>query len=194
MGLFGDILSTVGKVAVDAVKSGKAEEIIKSMAGGANGSGGFDVGSGLKAALKVGIETAAKNLGAEDGYLADAAVRIGLPKEAITTFNAVQQVSSNPTFNSMLNASGLSIPDSDTIIKLFNRAAENAAPKSIDIFTNAITNISFADAEQLLFGADNAATQYLHKNTFNQLTDAFVPAITDSRRTLKVAKVTPTAA
>ena len=30
MGLFGDILSTVGKVAVDAVKSGKAEEIIKS--------------------------------------------------------------------------------------------------------------------------------------------------------------------
>ena len=194
MGLFGDILSTVGKVAVDAVKSGKAEEIIKSMAGGANGSGGFDVGSGLKAGLKVGIETAAKNLGAEDGYLADAAVRIGLPKEAITTFNAVQQVSSNPTFNSMLNASGLSIPDSDTIIKLFNRAAENAAPKSIDIFTNAITNISFADAEQLLFGADNAATQYLHKNTFNQLTDAFVPSITDSLNTIKVANVTPTAA
>ena len=29
MGLFGDILSTVGKVAVDAVKNGKAEEIIK---------------------------------------------------------------------------------------------------------------------------------------------------------------------
>ena len=194
MGLFGDILSTVGKVAVDAVKSGKAEEIIKSMAGGANGNGGFDIGSGLKAALKVGIETAAKNLGAEDGYLADAAVRIGLPKEAITTFNVVQQVSSNPTFNSMLNASGISIPDSDTIIKLFNRAAENAAPKSIDIFTNAITNISFADAEQLLFGADNAATQYLQKNTFTQLTDAFVPSITDSLNTIKVANVTPTSA
>ena len=94
----------------------------------------------------------------------------------------------------MLNASGLSIPDSDTIIKLFNRAAENAAPKSIDIFTNAITNISFADAEQLLFGADNAATQYLQKNTFNQLTDAFVPSITDSLNTIKVANVTPTAA
>ncbi len=164
------------------------------MAGGANGNGGFDVSSGLKAALKVGIETAAKNLGAEDGYLADAAVRIGLPKEAITTFNVVQQVSSNPAFNSMLNASGLSIPDSDTIIKLFNRAAENAAPKSIDIFANAITNISFADAEQLLFGADNAATQYLQKNTFTQLTDAFVPSITDSLNTIKVANVTPTAA
>ncbi len=194
MGLFGDILSTVGKVAVDAVKSGKAEELIKTMAGGANGSGGFDVGSGLKAALKVGIETAAQNLGAEDGYLADAAVRIGLPKEAITTFGAVQQLSSNPAFNSILKTSGLSIPDSDTIIKLFNRAAENAAPKSIDIFADAITKISFADAEQLLFGADNAATQYLHKNTFNQLTDAFVPSITDSLNTIQVANVTPTAA
>lgn len=188
MGLFGNILSMAEK----AIKDGTAEKVINAISGAKNGNGSFDIGSGLKAALQVGIETAAKNLGAEDGYLADAAVRIGLPKEAVTTFGAVQSIASNQTFNSLLNASGLSIPDSDTIIKLFNRAAENAAPKSIDIFVNAITNISFADAEKLLFGEDNAATQYLHTNTFDQLTNAFVPSITDSLNTIKVANVTPT--
>lgn len=175
-----------------AIKDGTAAEVINAITNAKNGGGSFDIGSGLKAALKVGIETAAKNLGAEDGYLADAAVRIGLPKEAITTFNAVQSIAGNQTFNSMLNASGLSIPDSDTIIKLFNRAAENAAPKSIDIFVNAISNISFSDAEKLLFGEDNAATSYLRTNTFDQLTNAFVPSITDSLNTIKVANVTPT--
>lgn len=188
MGLFGNILSMAEK----AIKDGTAEKVINAISGAKNGNGSFDIGSGLKAALQVGIETAAKNLGAEDGYLADAAVRIGLPKEAVTTFGAVQSIASNQTFNSLLNASGLSIPDSDTIIKLFNRAAENAAPKSINIFVNAITNISFADAEKLLFGEDNAATQYLHTNTFDQLTNAFVPSITDSLNTIKVANVTPT--
>lgn len=188
MGLFGNILSMAEK----AIKDGTAAEVINAITNSNSKGGGFDIGSGLKAALKVGIETAAKNLGAEDGYLADAAVRIGLPKEAITTFGAVQSIASNQTFNSMLNASGLSIPDSDTIIKLFNRAAENAAPKSIDIFVNAISNISFADAEKLLFGEDNAATSYLRTNTFDQLTNAFVPSITDSLNTIKVANVTPT--
>ncbi len=188
MGLFDNILSMAGK----AIKDGTAAEVINAITNAKNGGGSFDIGSGLKAALKVGIETAAKNLGAEDGYLADAAVRIGLPKEAITTFNAVQSIAGNQTFNSMLNASGLSIPDSDTIIKLFNRAAENAAPKSIDIFVNAISNISFSDAEKLLFGEDNAATSYLRTNTFDQLTNAFVPSITDSLNTIKVANVTPT--
>ncbi|MCQ2217517.1 MAG: DUF4197 domain-containing protein [Paludibacteraceae bacterium] len=190
MGLLGNIVSSLSSVASEAIKNGSAQELINSITGANCGS--FDIGSGLKAALKVGIETAAKNLGAEDGYLADAAVRIGLPKEAVTTFGVVQSLSSNPSFNSMLNATGLSIPDSDTIIKLFNRAAENAAPKSIDIFVNAITNISFADAEKLLFGEDNAATTYLHANTFTQLQDAFVPSITDSLNTIKVANVTPT--
>lgn len=193
MGLLGNIVSSLSSVAKEAIRNGSAQELVNAVAGAAKG-GSFDIGEGLKAALKVGIETAARNLGAEDGYLADAAVRIGLPKEAVTTFGVVQSLSANDTFNSILNATGISIPDSDTVIKLFNRAAENAAPKSIDIFVNAISNISFADAEKLLFGEDNAATSYLRGNTFVQLQDAFVPSITDSLNTIKVANVTPTEA
>ena len=141
--------------------------------------------------MKLGLETAAANLGKEDGYLADAAVRIGLPKEALTAFSAVQSLSNNPAFNSILSASGVSIPTADTIVTLFNRAAENAAPKSIDIFVDAITGMSMGEAKTILFGEDNAATTYLRNNTLTQLQGAFNPSITDSLNKVQIANVTP---
>jgi hypothetical protein len=181
------VLSTVNK----ALKSDAAQQIISAVTQAANNGGNFDIADGLKAALKVGIETAATNLGKEDGYLADAAVRIGMPKEALSAFSAVQSLSNNPAFNSLLSASGVSIPTSDTIITLFNRAAESAAPKSVDIFVDAITGMSIADAKTILFGADNAATTYLRNNTITQLQGAFNPSITDSLNKVQIANVTP---
>lgn len=185
-------LSSVINTASDILNSDAAKQVIGAINGNAGGS--VDIASGLKAALKVGIETAAKNLGAENGYLADAAVKIGLPKEAITTFGAVQSLASNQAFNSVLNATGVSIPSSDTIITLFNRAAENAAPKSVDTFVNAITSMSIADAKNILFGEDNAATTYLKDNTYTNLQSAFMPSITNSLNSIQVANITPTQA
>lgn len=186
-------LSSVINTASDILNSDAAKQVIGAINNGGTG-GSVDIASGLKAALKVGIETAAKNLGAENGYLADAAVKIGLPKEAITTFGAVQSLASNQAFNSVLNATGVSIPSSDTIITLFNRAAENAAPKSVDTFVNAITNMSIDDAKNILFGEDNAATTYLKNNTYTSLQSAFMPSITNSLNSIQVANVTPTQA
>jgi hypothetical protein len=51
--------------------------------------------TGLKSALKVGIDTAAHDLSQKDGYLADAAVKIGVPDEAATTFKAINYLSKN---------------------------------------------------------------------------------------------------
>ncbi|MBO7427260.1 MAG: DUF4197 domain-containing protein, partial [Paludibacteraceae bacterium] len=186
MGLLNDVFSTISKVA----KSDAAKEIINSI----NGGGQIDIAAGLKAALKVGIETAATNLGKKDGFLADAAVRIGIPEEALSVFNAVQSLAQNPAFNSLLNSAGASIPSSDTVITLFNRAAEDAAPKSVDIFANAITSMGIADAKNILFGADNAATTYLKENTFTQLQNAFMPAINNSLGSVQIANTTPLAA
>jgi hypothetical protein len=50
MGLLNDVFSTISKVA----QSDAAKEIINSI----NGGGQIDIAAGLKAALKVGIETA----------------------------------------------------------------------------------------------------------------------------------------
>ena len=186
MGLLNDVFSTISKVA----QSDAAKEIINSL----NGGGQIDIAAGLKAALKVGIETAATNLGKKDGFLADAAVRIGIPEEALSVFNAVQSLAQNPAFNSLLNSAGASIPSSDTVITLLNRAAEDAAPKSVDIFADAITGMGIADAKNILFGADNAATTYLKENTFTQLQDAFMPTINNSLGSVQIANTTPLAA
>ena len=195
MGLFDNInLNSVLNTAKDILNSDAAKQVINAVNSSSAAGGNVDIASGLKAALKVGIETAAKNLGQTDGYLADAAVKIGLPKEALTTFGAVQSLSQNAAFSSLLNSAGVNIPDSNTITTLFNRAAENAAPKSIDVFVNAITGMSIDDAKNILFGQDNAATSYLKSNTYTQLQSAFMPSITDSLNTIKVANVTPTQA
>lgn len=45
------------------------------------------------------------------------------------------------------------------------------------IFKNAITNITFNDAVNILHGADDAATQYLKTQTYTQLNGAFKPHI-----------------
>ncbi|MBO7427932.1 MAG: DUF4197 domain-containing protein, partial [Paludibacteraceae bacterium] len=100
----------------------------------------------------------------------------------------------NPAFNSLLNSAGASIPSSDTVITLLNRAAEDAAPKSVDIFADAITGMGIADAKNILFGADNAATTYLKENTFTQLQDAFMPTINNSLGSVQIANTTPLAA
>lgn len=199
MGLLDDVLSTVSKVAksdvgkelINSIGNDKAKNLINAISGAEQP---LDIAAGLKAALKVGIETAAANLGKKDGFLADAAVRIGIPEEALTAFNAVQTLSQNPTFNSLLKTTGASIPNSDTVVTLLNRAAEDAAPKSVSIFANAITGMGIADAKNILFGADNAATTYLKDNTFSQLQDAFMPSINNSLGAVKIANTTPMAA
>ena len=153
-----------------------------------------EVATGLKSALSVGIDTAATNLSKDGGYLNDAAVKIGMPEEAATAFSAVQALSKNETFSKLLNATNSSIPDENTFIKLFNSAAEDAAPKSVNIFKSAITKMTISDAESILFGADNAATSYLHDNTATQLQSAFHEPVTSSLNSVKVAGVTTTSA
>ncbi|MBQ0030289.1 MAG: DUF4197 domain-containing protein [Bacteroidales bacterium] len=156
--------------------------------------GNGDTASGLKSALSVGIDTAASRLHKKDGYLKDVAVKIGVPDEAATAFNAINSLSSTSAGKAVLSAVGSNINGSmeQTIDTLFNRAAEDAAPKSVGVFKDAITGMSINDAEGILFGADNAATEYLKTNTYTGLQSAFHPAITASLNTVNIAGVTAT--
>ena len=64
---------------------------------------------------------------------------------------------------------------SDVILSL-NRAAEDAVSAAKPIFTSAITQMSFSDVTNILFGDNNqAATDYLKNTTYTQLFDAFKP-------------------
>ncbi|HYH56812.1 MAG TPA: DUF4197 domain-containing protein, partial [Anseongella sp.] len=48
------------------------------------------------------------------------------------------------------------------------------------VFVNAIKQMTLQDAMGILFGADDAATQYLKRTTSAQLTAAFQPVILES--------------
>ncbi len=59
-----------------------------------------------------------------------------------------------------------------------NRAAERATPAAKSIFTDALKQMTFADAKQILKGNDTAATEFFRARTSERLTAAFLPVVT----------------
>jgi len=68
----------------------------------------------------------------------------------------------------------------DEGIKALNRAAEDAVKEATTIFINAVKDITFVDAKNILLGNDHAATQYLTGKTQTALYDKFHPVIQNS--------------
>ena len=79
-------------------------------------------------------------------------------------------------------------PQIDEFVLSMNRAAEQAAPAAKQIFTNAITNMSFDDAKKVLTGGNTAATDYFNVKTTDQLTAAFRPVVDKSMSEVGVTK------
>ncbi len=125
-----------------------------------------DVGLGLKEALKVGVNDAVDFLSTEDGYY-KSVYKILLPDEVKQVTTKLKAV---PGFQNV----------EDDLIEKMNRAAEDAAKKATPIFVNAIKQMTFRDAMNLLMGDKDAATRYLEKTTFTELYDSFKPVIIES--------------
>ena len=134
-------------------------------AGGANLSQA-DIGLGLKDALKVATRKVVGQVGRADGYFGDPAIRIPLP-------GPLQQVA-GPLRS--FGAAGLL----DDLSLRMNRAAEQAAPKALDIFVDAATRMSFDDARGILTGPQDSATQYFRRTTSAPLTTAFRPIVSSA--------------
>ncbi|MBN3040805.1 MAG: DUF4197 domain-containing protein [Candidatus Omnitrophica bacterium] len=131
------------------------------------------IASGLKEALKVGIDNAVKLTGKTDGYFANEAIKILIPEK----LKFLEQG---------LRALGF-IEELDEFVLSMNRAAEKAAPYAKDIFIDAIFDMSFDDARKILEGSDTAATDYFKKKTEDKLLTAFRPVV---ERAMKDYKVT----
>jgi hypothetical protein len=119
--------------------------------------------SGLKEALAVGVERAINGLARPGGYLNDPAVRIPLPstlERAEKTLRTLGQ--------------GKAV---DEFIATVNGAAENAVPQGAEIVGDAIRGMTIADAQKLLNGGDDAATQYFREKTWNKLAAAMLPIV-----------------
>ncbi len=132
---------------------------------GANLSQG-EIGSGLKDALKVASQRVVGRVGKTDGYNGDPAIRIPLP-------DPLQKIASP------LKAVGAGGMLDDLQVKM-NRAAEQAAPKALNIFTDAASQMSITDARAILTGPQDAATQYFKRTTSASLTQSFRPIVDQS--------------
>jgi hypothetical protein len=68
----------------------------------------------------------------------------------------------------------------DEGLKVLNRAAEDAVSEATPIFINAVKEITFNDAKNILLGNKDAATQYLNSKTQTALYGKFNPVIKNS--------------
>ena len=97
-----------------------------------------EAGSGLKEALNVGVDQAVSFLSAKDGYYASA-YKILLPEEAKTMAAKLKVI---PGFSKF----------EEDLLEKMNRAAEDAAAQAKPIFVNAIKQMTFQDALNILMG------------------------------------------
>ena len=123
-----------------------------------------EVINGLKEALITGAQTSAQRLAAENGYFGDKAIKILLPDEAKVI---IENISKIPGGDKLVQ---------DVILRI-NRAAEDAAREVAPIFVNSVRQMTIKDAFNILNGADNAATDYLRKTTYNELYVLYKPKI-----------------
>ncbi|MFV0267592.1 MAG: DUF4197 domain-containing protein [Draconibacterium sp.] len=126
-----------------------------------------EIVAGLKEALVTGTNKSAQLLGKTDGYYKDELVKIMLPPEADVIVDNLNK-----------------IPGGDKLVQdvllTINRAAEDAAKEAAPIFVNSIKSMTISDAVGILKGQNNAATQYLHKTTYDQLFALYQPKIKSS--------------
>jgi hypothetical protein len=137
------------------------DKIIKS-----SGGGGLDektVIAGLKEALEIGTKNSVNIVSKEDGYFKNLEIKIPLPEDLEKVAKTVRDI-------------GLG-SQVDKFIKTMNRAAEQAAPKAVDIFVDAISKMTIQDALDILHGDDDAATRYFERHTRSKLYNIFRPIV-----------------
>jgi len=119
--------------------------------------------AGLKEALTVGTRNAVASTGRVDGFFKNEAIKILLPEKLRNVGKTMRMMGMGQQVDSLEVG--------------MNRAAEQAAPAAKQIFINAVTKMTIADAKQILSGGDTAATDYFKRSASDQLTVAFAPIV-----------------
>lgn len=122
-----------------------------------------DISSGLKEALRVGTGHVVGQLGATDGFHLDPKVHIELP----SVLGRVEKT---------LATIGMGDLTQDLELRL-NRAAEAATPKAKALFVDAISEMTFDDAQKILSGSNDSATQYLRGKMGPALSKEMAPLV-----------------
>jgi hypothetical protein len=131
------------------------------------------VSNGLKEALKTGVNFAVTQLGTNNGYLNNTAVKIPLPDNLAKAETLLRSAGGNKMADDLINS--------------MNTAASKAAPKTAEIFMNAIDKMSLTDAQGILSGGNEAATNYFKANTTDSLKKLISPIVQETMKENNVA-------
>jgi hypothetical protein len=119
--------------------------------------------TGLKEALDKGTQFAVDELGKPGGFLDNSKVRIPMPDSLAWVESSLRALGQDEL--------------ADEFITTMNQAAEQAVPEAAEVFGEAIQNMSVEDAQGILTGPDDAATQYFRSNTEAELSDRMQPIV-----------------
>lgn len=136
---------------------------VQETIGQGSGMSQEEIVDGLKEALEIGTANTVSALSELDGYYGNPKLFIPLPQ-------SVQ------TMEKVLRATGFG-PQLDAFELSMNRAAEKAAPQAEALFVDAIKTMTISDAQNILKGADNAATVYFKGKTSDRLQAIFKPIV-----------------
>jgi hypothetical protein len=126
----------------------------------------IEISKGLKEALNNGISKQVMLISAKDGFLKNEEVKITLPGELKKVDKQLRQLGMEKL--------------ADKGLELLNRAAEDAVKEATPIFIDAIKEMTFTNAKNILFGNESAATTYLQTNSSSALYTKFNPVIKKS--------------
>lgn len=122
-----------------------------------------DAGSGIKEALAQGVDRAVRQLGTQDGFFRDQAVKILVPGKMRKAADTLRSVGAGKH----VDAFELSM----------NRAAEQAVPAAAGILSDAVRQMSLRDAVGLVRGGDTSATDFFRRTSEQKLFEAFRPIV-----------------
>ena len=168
-------LGGITKSVVDTVSkdSGIAQQVTNATSSKTSNLDNATVSSGLKEALKTGVTYATTQLGSTNGYLNNKAVKIPLPNNLSSAESIIRKAGGDKMADDLINS--------------MNSAASKAAPKTAEIFVSAIDKMSLTDAQKILSGGNNAATEYFKANTTESLKKSIAPIIQETMKENQVA-------
>jgi hypothetical protein len=132
------------------------------------------ISKGLKEALATGTTRAVKAVSRQDGYFSNEMIKILMPEKIRSTADLLGKVGFQK--------------EVDEFVLSMNRAAEKAAPKATEYFSDALKAMTFEDARTILQGDATAATEYFRQKTGDKIYSAFKPVVVANMKDVGVAR------
>lgn len=162
------ITMATAAVGAQSIEQQLKDRLLGSGSGSSSSSNNFnisegDASRGIKEALAQGVDRAVRQLGKEDGFFRDQAVKIFVPEKIRRLADLARQLGAGKK----VDAFELSM----------NRAAEKAVPVAAGILADAVRQMTVQDAIGLVRGGETSATDFFRRSSEEKLYAAFRPIV-----------------